>query len=570
MSIGGCSAPPEPFDESIATTTDALIGVDPPSQIQAFPFVNATGRIFGNGTTCSATLVGTDRVLTAGHCFCDLPTTGWTFRGFAAHEPSTEGAGYGDWAVAAITRFGGCEESTGYDIAVARLAPNAAGATWPTLSGIPAAAVSLDNPERVAAGHLAGQAWAVGFGRAYQDDWDSPNACLNCNIRAACEIAPYGGLASPIRISGQHQGPTNSGARDLARVWYDDFRQWWSWGIPDGAYCETTKGDSGGGLFLNVNRAGVTPVLVGVASWGKSGDYQNWQSTGDPDLADQLWAAMDLPYTRKWTTERSTTGIYATSFVKLNDRANVGPTTSVAGLVTPPPKVVAGSYVAMGVQSRVHGDVSTRGYINANQDAVVTGTASAWGTIAPSVSAGTKKPGVHQKYEPLDLQIPWASSAGDAISYPRAPMLIVAPGSYRSMTVYGFSRTMLYSGVYVVNDLTLESNSDLIVDTTNGPVWLYVKGNLIARGAISADPAKFLVGHIPGANASRWVHIGNEWRGTFFGPQSDVVVDMVENAVARGAFFAHSYEQHQGRFFFFNPFLHSLVPTCVDGFEDCL
>ncbi|MES1188261.1 MAG: C-type lectin domain-containing protein, partial [Myxococcales bacterium] len=98
-------------------------------------------------------------------------------------------------------------------------------------------------------------------------------------------------------------------------------------------------------------------------------------------------------------------------------------------------------------------------------------------TISGLVKTGTSIPPNETKWS-----VPWPTGVTNDISRaPDAPNFDIAPGSYDSIQVYSRATITLRSGTYFINSLVLEPQAHFRVDTSSGPVLIYVRETLRLR-----------------------------------------------------------------------------------------
>ncbi len=108
----------------------------------------------------------------------------------------------------------------------------------------------------------------------------------------------------------------------------------------------------------------------------------------------------------------------------------------------------------------------------------------------------------------------------------------LAPDNYGDISLGPNATLTMTAGTYTASSLSTKPNSLLVVDDTNGPVVLYLRGSVAHQGAITGKngvPA-FLV------TATR-VDVSGAWSGTLLSPGGVVNIGPPPNAQHQGAVF---------------------------------
>lgn len=82
---------------------------------------------------------------------------------------------------------------------------------------------------------------------------------------------------------------------------------------------------------------------------------------------------------------------------------------------------------------------------------------------------------------PLAVAIDWLPPTEDIDLYPESSRAI-APGSFGRVSVYNNSYLFLTAGDYQFEQLILESGSRFHLDSSGGPIRMFVKNTLVLRG----------------------------------------------------------------------------------------
>src|SRR5262249_30214759 len=117
----------------------------------------------------------------------------------------------------------------------------------------------------------------------------------------------------------------------------------------------------------------------------------------------------------------------------------------------------------------------------------------------------------------------------------------IGPGTYGAVTVKSGCTLNVTTGSYVFNSLDLEPQSNLVADTTVGPVRITVKSGLIFRGTvktIGGGGADIVMGYL----GSDTVAIEAPFLGTLIAPQGGIRLATVPSPGHRGSFYARDVE----------------------------
>jgi len=551
FAMSGCGADIGEYE--VATDQDPLFGSV--TETSNRPFVLATALVMTTTGTCSGTLVSPTRVITAAHCLCEGSAVSVSFAQLpgaqfpvvsATWPPNAKVCG-DDWSTTSD------EDPVAYspwDVAVLTIGPDAAGmppAVTPVVPYLADPDIGLDT-QRIRQG-----IWAVGYGTNAPAEW-TPDNCLGCGTRRS--------------------GPINnvSMVSDACDVPFevDCFRArlWRAAGIEGGEITEFARGDSGGGLFLNVD-SGATEYLVGVCSHFYDGDpanKQRWAPLGHS--GDFLWDAIGLPPTLTLAEQLANTAIYGKGPVRVNDRARV----VIPGNANNGRRVVAGGYVRIGVDA-LAGDVRARDSVEvADRGRAGSVQSSRRIYIRNGATTGATLEGEFMKFEDFSLSVPFPSSS--------TPLQVVESGVTRTLAAgpqgswavrAGGVLRLTDPGVYVFTQLSLDANSTVQALAT--PVWIYVmSSHLQFHGRLISSGSRAMVG-APNAQGGT---ILNEFHATLVAPNALIHADMVAGAKIAGSVFAREFELHQGRFLEHVPFASAAnvpypwIPTCPPGaFTPC-
>ncbi|MDZ7313674.1 MAG: T9SS type A sorting domain-containing protein, partial [candidate division KSB1 bacterium] len=126
------------------------------------------------------------------------------------------------------------------------------------------------------------------------------------------------------------------------------------------------------------------------------------------------------------------------------------------------------------------GDLTAVGNICIAKENTINGDVTAGGTIKVDPSStinGTKTPGA--SVAPIPLPVLSYSAGGPNRTIPQNGTLTLAPGSYGTVTMNGWTTLKLSSGDYYLNQLIYKGEESVIeIDVTNGPVTINVVSKL--------------------------------------------------------------------------------------------
>jgi serine protease len=124
----------------------------------------------------------------------------------------------------------------------------------------------------------------------------------------------------------------------------------------------------------------------------------------------------------------------------------------------------------------------------------------------------------------------------------------LAPGSYGSVTLQSGGLT-LRAGTYYIDRLTLEPNTTFTINSSAGPVFLYVRSSLIFRANMVGAPDKLLLGYL----GTQLANLERTFSGTIVAPNARVRL-AVGNTPHTGAVLAKEVELDPGVKLTFRPF----------------
>jgi len=119
--------------------------------------------------------------------------------------------------------------------------------------------------------------------------------------------------------------------------------------------------------------------------------------------------------------------------------------------------------------------------------AKVSGNATAGGVVQlgnGAVVTGTKTNGANLSFKEFSWTATSPQASQGNISLEPDTSRVLAPNTYGNLTVKSRAKLSLEAGVYVFNTVLIEPQAKLLIDSTLGPVQVYVKTGLTFRGSI--------------------------------------------------------------------------------------
>jgi hypothetical protein len=168
--------------------------------------------------------------------------------------------------------------------------------------------------------------------------------------------------------------------------------------------------------------------------------------------------------------------------------------------------VVSGGNVTLRDRAHVTGNIVAAGSVTPGNSDVIQGTVSSHAAVPSTTVSWTAT-------EP-------STSLGSVTLQPGgvgAP----SPGVYDALTANSRSSVFLQSGTYFFSSIDIEPQATLFVDSSQGPVIVYVTSSVIYRGSVQAVDSglpRLFVGYL-GTNP---VTVSAPFTGVFFAPSADL------------------------------------------------
>lgn len=131
------------------------------------------------------------------------------------------------------------------------------------------------------------------------------------------------------------------------------------------------------------------------------------------------------------------------------------------------------------------------------------------------------------------IQLPLESFASPGIQ--NGATVVLPPGRYPNVNVPNHARVRLSTGTYEIQQLSLQVNGTIEIDTSLGPVVVVAGRITQLSGAISATPesAEKILWY---SDSNQAIEIRSDFKGTLLAPNASV--DVAAHATIRGAIFA--------------------------------
>jgi hypothetical protein len=267
---------------------------------------------------------------------------------------------------------------------------------------------------------------------------------------------------------------------------------------------------------LSPRTATVKLLHVAVAAWAISCGSADDVPPDTTTASEALTEAFSLPITLPRGVSIQEVVVGASESVELRDQTKVFGTTAAAN-----------ASVTIGNDARV-ADVTAKGNIRVGDRSKVQGNLKAGGTLTVASSAsvtGTRQSRVNLG-SPVTTTLPFRSEATSAgpINLGTNQSLDLSPGTYSGLNLGSGATLVLHTGTYFIRgSVTLEAQSTLSVESSHGPVQLYLEGALTFRGAIKSATVgvpQILVGKIGTGS----VTIERSFTGLLIAPSATVAL----------------------------------------------
>jgi hypothetical protein len=176
----------------------------------------------------------------------------------------------------------------------------------------------------------------------------------------------------------------------------------------------------------------------------------------------------------------------------------------------------------------VHGFVQATSPITKIDGATVTGVIQTNATLTPS--------------DKLDWQVQVPASRGPDVLVDIGKTATIAPGNYGAVDIEEQGALSLSSGTYFFDTLQLEAGGKLLLDTSHGPVIIYVRTQVVEYGGTAVDStgdgSNYLLVYLGTQN----VNITSAFHGTIVAPSASLVLGTPSTGFYAGTFFAQNLE----------------------------
>lgn len=227
--------------------------------------------------------------------------------------------------------------------------------------------------------------------------------------------------------------------------------------------------------------------------------------------------------------------LFASNEVIIADQAMVGTSTNIEA-------IVSGGRTEIGANASV-GDVFSGADISVRSQGRVNGTATTAGIVSTQAGAIVANRSEHASL--LTPRLVWSvefpAPAGPPVSLEPDQTRVLAPGSHGAVSVKSRAVLELRSGVYYFESLTLEPDSVLRLNQTDGPVVVHVRNSLVYRGKIApvGGGVPNLVVDYQGSGAAI---VEGAFAGALVAPNATLLLARVSAGPHRGIFAARRVE----------------------------
>lgn len=238
--------------------------------------------------------------------------------------------------------------------------------------------------------------------------------------------------------------------------------------------------------------------------------------------------------------------IYARGSLKLNDRVqvktlncadwakvgNAGFVETNIGVTTDVGSILSRAHVVVRDRGRVHGFIRTSDTLETQNLTEIDGPIEEHASVI---------------LPELGFEVDWPSSTIGTIEPGVGQTQTAAPGYYNKLHAYTNAKVFLSSGVYFLNEFFLEPDAELRLNTSGGPIVIWVKNAFTYRGKIFDSGGGFprlFIGYLgtslaaverifrgtlaaPNAKINIATILGDHYEGTFHGKDVEVFPDSV-------------------------------------------
>jgi hypothetical protein len=196
-----------------------------------------------------------------------------------------------------------------------------------------------------------------------------------------------------------------------------------------------------------------------------------------------------------------------------------------------------GAPTTLSPNANVQGDLWSVGAVSLGSHSDITGTLHTAATVSTKPGATIGGLDANPSFTPPTI-LSWNAviplTDGAAVTLGPSQSIVIAPGNYGAIALGPNAALTLSSGTYTAASLSTQPNATITVDDTNGPVFVYLRGPLAHKGAITSisgnTPQLLLV-------ATR-ADVSGVWAGTMLVTAGDANIGPPPNNQHRGAVFA--------------------------------
>lgn len=225
--------------------------------------------------------------------------------------------------------------------------------------------------------------------------------------------------------------------------------------------------------------------------------------------------------------------------------SNLGTQSTDLGVDSILDRVVSRAAVTFHNRAKAMGDATSSGTIFLKHGAEIQGVKSEHATISE---------------ESNSWQVTLPDSDHGAIQIEPDQSFVATPGDYSTLNVKSRATATLSSGTYSFKSVFVEPGAHLLLDDSQGPVFVYVRDTLLVKASpesIGGDFPKFLLGYF-GTNS---VHVEAPFRGTIVAPAGTLVLS---GPTLEGSFYAKDIEVRPDTVIKHAPFTHWMQNTLTD------